>query len=343
MSQAKHTFNTLMRRLAQAGFSKNFVTTAILPDWWEADCGSDPSLLPDLEIRVARFLGQSMAKIRDASIGLAAPTYANAQLRRVGNIDADRLRPAIHAALAVAGAIVRSLKDEVPGPASPPLNALEWRKEILGTAAKSVTLDFLLGALARRGIPVVPLLTSPEPKFQGLACVVAGRPVVLLGHQIQDPGRVAFIVSHEAGHIAAGDCDADAPVVDADDEADDMSPIEVAADLFAIRTLTGRDTVPHVEASDFKALAERAFDIESTKGVDAGVVIANWARRNSDYQTAGMALKALYRSQGAGVILRDHLTRLIDVTSASESDRFLLRCALGDAIDGGGEQDGIAA
>jgi hypothetical protein len=343
MPQVKHTFNTLMRRLAQAGFSKSFVTTAILPDWWEADCASDPTLLPDLEIRVARFLGDSISTIRDASTSLAAPTYAHAQLRRVGNIEADRLRPAIHAALAVAGAIVRNLKADIPDPVTPPLNALEWRQEVLGTADRSVTLDLLLEALAKRGVPVVPLQTSPEPKFQGLACVVAGRPVVLLGHQIQDPGRVAFIVSHEAGHIAAGDCDADAPVVDADDEADDTSQIERAADLYAIRTLTGRDTVPQVEAENFKVLAQRAFDIESRDGVDAGVVIANWARRHSDYMTAGMALKALYRSQGANVLVREQLISLVDMTNASESDRLLLRCALGDAIDGGGEQDGIAA
>ena len=343
MSQAKHNFNTLMRRLAHAGFSKSFITTALFPDWWDSDCASDPTLLPDLEIRVARFLGASVAVIRDASIALSAPVYAHAQLRRVGNIEADRLGPAIHAALAVAGAVVRNLKKDVPGPAVPPQNAILWRKEILSTAARSVTLELLLTALNRRGVPVVPLLTSPEPKFQGLACLVEGRPVIVLGHQIKDPGRVAFIVSHEVGHIANGDCDADAPVVDADDEAKDTSSIERAADLYAIRTLTGRDKVQQVQAGDFKVLAERAFQIESEDGVDAGVIIANWARRTRDYQAASMALKALYRSQGAGVLLAEHLTRAVDMQNASESDRILLRCALGDEIDGGGERDGIAA
>ncbi len=343
MPQVKHTFSTLMRRLATAGFSKKFVTTAILPDWWDAGCASDPTLLPDLEIRVARFLGESLTTIRDASAGLAAPAYAHAQLRKVGNIEVDRLGPAIHAAIAIAGAVVRNLKDDVPDATSPPPDALEWRAEILGSAAQTVTLDLLLSALARRGIPVVPLLTSPEPKFQGLACVVEDRPVVLLGHQINDPGRVAFIGSHEAGHIAAGDCETDAPVVDADDEAEDTSPMERAADLYAIRTMTGRNSVPMVEAADFRMLAEHAFNIESSEGVDAGIIIWNWGRRHADFSTAKMALNALYRSQGAGIVVREHLARLVDVTDAPESDRILLRCALGDAIDGGGEQDGIAA
>ena len=32
---AKHSFNTLMRRLSRVGFKKEFVTAALLPDWWE--------------------------------------------------------------------------------------------------------------------------------------------------------------------------------------------------------------------------------------------------------------------------------------------------------------------
>jgi Zn-dependent peptidase ImmA (M78 family) len=341
---AKHSFNTLVRRLAAAGFSKSFVTTAILPDWWESGCATDPALLPDFEIRVARFLGQSVAAIRDASAVLAAPAYAHAQLRRVGNIDADRLKPAIHAALAVASAVVRNLKPTCPAPALLPQDALQWRQAILGPNAKAMTLEILLAALNRRGIPIIPLLTSPEPKFQGLACVVSGRPVIVLGHHIADPGRVAFIVSHESGHIANGDCDEAAPVVDADDETKDTSSIERRADLYAIRILTGRDEVPRLDASDFRTLAERAFRIESDHGVDAGVAIANWARRTKNYQAAAMALHALYRGQGARRLLSKNFANLVDVENASESDRILLRCSLGgDNDDGGGEQDGIAA
>lgn len=341
---AKHSFNTLVRRLAEAGFPRSFVSTAILPDWWERECAADPALLPDVEIRVARFLGLSVAAIRDASAVLAAPAYAYAQLRRVGNIDADRLKPAIHAALAVAGAVVRSLKSPFPAPSSPPKDALQWRQEILGPAAKSVTLELLLASLNQRGIPVIPLLTSPEPKFQGLACVVSGRPVVMLGHHIADPGRVAFIVSHESGHIANGDCEEAAPVVDADDEAKDTSMIERRADLYAIRILTGRNEVPRFEASDFRTLAERAIRIESDLGVDAGISIWSWARRTKNYQAASMALHALYRGQGARRLMTENLADLLDVRYAPESDRILLRCALGgDNDDGGGKQDGIAA
>ena len=50
----KHSFNTLMRRLSHAGFKRQFVTTALMPDWWEDSYAQDPAVLPEVEIRVAQ-------------------------------------------------------------------------------------------------------------------------------------------------------------------------------------------------------------------------------------------------------------------------------------------------
>ena len=61
---AKHTYSTLMRRLARTGFKAEFVRQAILPDWWNASCEDDPALLTDLGFRVARFLGESVTTLR---------------------------------------------------------------------------------------------------------------------------------------------------------------------------------------------------------------------------------------------------------------------------------------
>jgi len=318
-----------MNRLSRAGFKADFVRPAILPDWWDASCAEDPSLLPEIEVRVARFLGRSVAEVRDANRDLAAPTYDRAQLRRVRDINRDRLGPAIHSALRVAGAVVRSLRNS-DVPVQPlPTNALDWRDSIQRSSG-ALRLDDLLLDLWERSIPVVPLEVMPAPCFQGLACVVEGRPVVLLGHRHDEPGRIAFIVAHEVGHISAGDCAPDQPVVDEDAGVSDEADIELRADQFATRVLIGSDQVPEINGGNFRHLAQMAAAQEKITGADASAIIYSWARQTGDYSRATMAVKALYRASGARRTLRQWFDRYVDLDTAAESDRQLLRCVYGD-------------
>jgi Zn-dependent peptidase ImmA (M78 family) len=181
-----------------------------------------------------------------------------------------------------------------------------------------------------RGIPVVPLDVLPAPSFQGVACIVEDRPVVLLGHKYDEPGRVAFLVAHEAGHVAAGDCAPDQPVVDKEEEIADDTNIERRADQYARRVLIGSDSVPVIDGADFKALASQAETIERETGAEASTVIFAWARHTGDYAKATMAVKALYRGTGARRQLRQLFDRHVDLVAATESDRALLRCVYGD-------------
>jgi Zn-dependent peptidase ImmA (M78 family) len=326
----KSSFNGVIRRLSRAGFDRRFVQSAILPDWWSEECASDAELMPEIELRVARFLGQSLSLVRDAREQLAAPEYAEAQLRRVRDVDRDRLAPAIHSALQIGAAAVRSLRDYAPSGADLPADPLKWRRELSGSHG-TVTLDEILGDLWKRGIPVVPLDVLPAPSFQGLACVVEGHPVILLGHRHDEPGRVAFFVLHEAAHIAAGDCSPDRPVVDEEDLIVDETEIEKAADEFATRVLVGEESVPELDGGDFKELATNAASLESETGADASTLIFAWAAKTGDYAAATMAVKALYRGSGARRKLREYFDRYVGLESATETDRALLRCVHGDS------------
>ncbi|WP_419939290.1 hypothetical protein [Candidatus Palauibacter sp.] len=207
----------LIRRLHQAGFGSEFVSAAILPDWWDQSCLNEPELLPEIEIRVGRFLAIPLSTVSDPESTLEPLGYPDVRLRCVRDIDRDRLAPVIHAAMKIAGTVVRNLKEPVPAPARPPSDGLAWRQEIGGFDGSSV-LDAIVEDLWTRGIPVVPAHVLPTPGFQGLAAVVEDTPVVVLGHRHDEPGRVAFRIAHEAGHIAKGDCTPDAPVVDEDEE-----------------------------------------------------------------------------------------------------------------------------
>ena len=318
-----------MRRLSRTGFKLDFIRSAILPDWWDDACANDPGILPDIETRIARFLRCPLADIKNPSIELTAPGYARAQLRRVRDIDRERLGPAIHSALQIAGAVVRSLRSNDHTPPIP-TDALMWRHQI-SPNGQAIKLVDLLDDLWGRNIPVVPVDILPNPTFQGLACIVEDRPVILLGHKIDQPGRVAFVIAHEAGHIAAGDCTADRPVVDEEDEITDDSEIERNADLFAIRLLVGQDTIPEITGGDFRELAQQAVNLERNIGAEASTIISAWARHTGEYATATMAAKALYRGVGARNTLRDHFRRHVDINAATETDRSLLRCIYGDS------------
>ena len=232
----------------------------------------------------------------------------------------------------VAAAAVRTLRDTVPNVVIPPAEGLDWRNLIQQTGP-SITLHDIAGDLWRRGIPVIPLDILPTPSFQGIVGIVGGRPVILLGHKHDEPGRVAFVVAHEAGHVAAGDCAPDQPVVDEEDAIQDDTPIERRADHYAMRLLVGSDIVSDITGANYKDVARRAVELERSTGANASTLIFAWARRSPNpvnYQTATMAVKALYRNTGARKQLRQLFDKHVDLTAATETDRGLLRCVFGE-------------
>ena len=326
----RHSFNTLMRRLSKAGFKRQFVKTALIPEWWEDSYAKDSAVLPEVEIRVARFLNTPMATVRNVEAALTPPSYKGAQLRRVRDLSRDRLGPAIHTATRVAEAVIRNLRHT--GPAETPLpDALEWRRILTSGEHGPVQLDDILGDLWARGIPVIPLDILPAPGFQGMACVLDERPVIVLGQKYDEPGRVAVFVAHEAGHIAGGDCSPGTPVLDEDNEVRDCSTMEIAAERFATLLMVGKGAVPIPEGElDAKELAQLAYDLESQSGADASLIIYTWAAKTLNYPCAAMAVKALYRSAGARRQVRRLFDQHVDTDSASESDRCLLRCVYGE-------------
>jgi hypothetical protein len=328
------SFAELMSRLARAGFSRAFVRKALLPDWWDEELERDSGVLQDVEIRVARFLGSSIATVGDPTASLAVPTYPDAQLRRIRDISRNQLGPAIHAAMEVAKAVIRCLPESLT--ARPlPTDGTAWRSQM--APGEAITLDVLASDLWGRGIPIVPLEYLPSPGFQAIACMPLDRPVILLGHKYDAPGRVAFLIGHEAGHIAHGHCSPNAPVVDEEDEIADDSPTEAAAEAYARTTLIGRATAPLLATEavgDAKALATEALQLERTTGAEASLLIFSWARQTLDYATATMAVRALYRERGARRVLAELCREHLELRRSSETDRALMRCVLGLADDG---------
>ncbi len=305
---AEHNFQTLTRRLSRAGFKSEFLRTALLPDWWDEACVHDPSVMPDLDVRVARFLSLPLATVRDGRTTLAPALEPGAQLRRVRNVDRDRLAPAIHTAMQIGSAVNRNLRGALGPAAPPPTNGRQWR-EAIRRDQSTVALEDILRDLWGRGIPVVPIDLLPSPSFQGAAFVLDERPIIVLGHKLDEPGRVAFLAAHEAGHIAAGDCQPEHPVIDEEDEVNDISEMEQRADRFATDVLVGEQAMPDLAATHFKELAKKAIALEKTRGIDASMIIFSWAAKTGEYGQASLAAKALYRASGQACRLRPAMGR----------------------------------
>src|SRR5207247_1992059 len=122
---------------------------------------------------------------------------------------------------------------------------------------------------------------------------------------LDEPARLAFIIAHEVAHIVAGDCAADRPVVDEEEEVSDDAEMEQRADQYATVVMTGGADIPAVSASGFKELALKAAALEKERGVDSSAVVWAWARRTGNYAMATMASQALYRTKGGKRALRE--------------------------------------
>lgn len=320
----------LLKRAAEAGFASDFVRGVILPDWWSKECDSDASLLPELEIRLSRFLGIALSELRIAEAPLRPRPLAAPKLRRAAGVGSDRLAPAIHAALRVAGAVVRNLSTTTPQVQALPTDASEWRRHLL-QQGQPPTLQSVVPELWGRGIPVIHMELLPSPKFQGLAAIVHGRPVVVLGQMQDAPARLAFWMLHEAAHIGYGDCSGDQVVVD---ESEESSPahdkLELRADAFAWRVLTGGGDLPPAPSFVPKKLAQFAVDVAASLKADPGIVVWSIAHRAGQYPAGAAALRALFRDTGGQQVLRVALDEYLDLDSATEFDRQLLRCIARD-------------
>ena len=199
----------------------------------------------------------------------------------------------------------------------------------MGSPDDSITLDTILGDLWGRGIPVIPLEIIPAPSFQAIACIAGGRPVILIGQKYDEPGRIAFWVAHEVGHIARGDCDSDYLILDGQEGILDESDIEVNADKYSSQVLVGQNRIPEMGNGDFREIAKESARLSTCTGIGAGMIIAAWASKTGDYPKAQMALKALYLATGARRTLSRHFAENVDVEGASETGRDILRCVSG--------------
>lgn len=320
-----------MQRIDAAGIDSRFVSKAILPSWWTAECEADGELLPDVEFMVARFLDAPLALVRDPSVPLALPSHTSAQLKAGKGRARPELAAAIHATERVLAATIRSLR-AVPREEELLRDPREWR-QLLTRDGAPPSLATVTADLWRLGIPVVPIEVLPAGKrFMALATKINGRGAIAIAHADDAPARLLFWLAHEAGHLANGDCDDGVAVVDAEEARDQGDEREVAADRFALLMLSGSASGLQLRKRGAVAMAAEAETLGGQQDVDAGHLVLSSAenrRRAGDkdaYAEANLALRELWLHQGGQAELRRQFDEHVDLLAANEDDRSLLRC-----------------
>ncbi|MEM1202845.1 MAG: ImmA/IrrE family metallo-endopeptidase [Acidobacteriota bacterium] len=298
----------------------------VLPDWWTdelADVAANRALA---EGYIAKQLGFRLRELRDAGTDLTFPAMADVRFKRYKNQVDDRVKVSALLAQRVARVVAGHLKSRIPE--FLPAGAGEIRKNVL-QKSKAVDLGSLLGECWRRGIIVLHLAEAPKraKRFDGMACFVEGRPVIVLASNRDSPPWLAFHLAHELGHIMLGHVGPEQPylVDDKLDNATGSNAQEREADRFACEVLTGFESkrIGNLKQNGPR-LATTAAMSGPREGIDPGVFALIYAKSNDRWGVAQKALSFLSLDRGGRAQVNQVLSAKLDLEDLSESDERLL-------------------
>ena len=327
--QTANPMGNVFRRLRAVGLTTSYVRKMILPDWWDDKIAENPAGLAEGLGFLSRHLGLDIATLRDPGRPVAFRNFGACKFKKSQNVTEDDLSlsraMATRAAQIVNGAVTEP-------PVSPPVEAAEIRREILGQNEPWVNLQNLAEYCWSLGIPVVHLSSIASAKRpDGLAVRVGGRPIIVLCKKESFTSRMLFLLAHELGHIALGHIDEDGVLVDESMKDNVQDQEESAANSFAIELLTGapksafRATGRWLNAQQ---LADAAVAIGREQRIDPGHIVLNYAHTMGSrfWPVANAALK-LIEPRGEGLtIVRRLMAEHLDWSSLPEdSSEFLMR------------------
>jgi len=311
------------------GFEAGFVRNNVLPDWWDDSLAANPANRAAAELAVARLLGLDMAELGDPTSSITLPGVENFRLKCRSGARPEDVRPAVIVAKKLAEVVAGALKEVVDFQGLEA--ASEIRREIL-TNSGMANLQSLLAFCWAHGVAVIHVMPTRLPgsrHFDGLACYVGTRPVIILGSGKDSPPWLAFHLAHELGHVCCGHVKpGDKPLVESDlgPAKDDQQ--ERVADRFATEVLTGKPELElRLSGKPFPAkLATASARFGREHLIDPGTVSLLCARSGEFWAHAQSALKILGVSTGGQDMVSSMLAQRLDLDSVPESMGRLLSC-----------------
>ena len=284
---------TLIRRLREAGFSRDAIRAA-WPSWWSEEADATPSGRAELRFSLARRLGLEPKPLLGERVEFVWNDEA-----RFKHLSAEN--EAQRAALASFGtSIGRLLLRATPGEATPIAGAEQLREAIL-RRSRFVDLHALIGTCWALGLPVIHLRVFPLEAKSMHATVVAvdRRHAVLLGRDASYPAPIAFTLAHELGHVMLGHLGDARALVDLKDPAltRDGDQQEDEADRFALTLLTGSpepDIRTNLDRFNAPTLAAAALAAADEYAVEPGSLALCLAYQRKAWPVAMSALRFIY-------------------------------------------------
>lgn len=314
----------LYRRLRERGFDPKFVREVILPDWWEDSLAEVPANRAMAESAIARHLNLEIGLLRDPSAVLPMAPVAHLRFKKRKNTSPDALAPSVLIAQRVARVILDGMETESAFVGS--ANAITLRHSIV-SQGQVVNLEALLDLAWRSGIVVLHVTRLPGRKFDGMAFFIDATPVIVLASRRTGPPWLAYHLAHELGHVFCGHvAPGDDPLVDSEIASTEDDVQEQEADLFAMRLLTGRDSldIPAIYGLNGEKLAARARTIAPQHGIDPGTLSLIYGNSSGRMGVGENALKALGMDDGAHHQVASALIRHLNLESIPESCQHLV-------------------
>ncbi len=328
-NDANNPMKPLYKRLGDLGLTKAYVQGKVLPSWWSDEAATNPAGFSEAVVLLSRHLGLDSETLRGSGeIRLTGEPMV--KLKKAANANDDDLAVARRLALQVARLALLGVSAPAP---KVPSSGIELRQQILDQDQPWVSLETLLDYCWSIGIPVLHVSAFPKnaKRMHGLAAKVAGRPVIVISKEVQQPAWLLFILAHELGHIALGHVEEeDAVVVDAEIDQDSADDEERQANAFALELLCGNAQTRFRAERWPKAavLAQEAVRIGQQQHIDPGHVVLNYAHSMGPefFAVANAALKNLEPNpDGVGTIRKKMAAALDWSLLPTEAAEFVSR------------------
>lgn len=334
----------LYDRLISIGLQKKVVQKMLLPDWWCKEFEQREGAVFEAAAYIARRTGLDFSALIHEDQELSFPSDSGLCFKKRQGTEEKDLAIASGVAEQVAKIVAFACTKEYQSVAG--WNAESVRREIL-SKHQWVDLESLLDFCWDHGLPVVHLSNLPSgnglKKFDGVAGVFKGCPVIATGKNHKSSAWMAFIVAHELGHIISGHVQEGECIVDEKIELDgETDPQEKEADRFAVELIYGKNNVNYLQSGYLTAnkLVNYALSQAEKDVVNPASIVLNhaWHKKQTVTTTKqqniawGLAQNAIKELEGeflsAPQIINERLAGGLDWDRLSDDNcDFLERMA----------------
>ena len=337
------SFTTLLKRLQDLGFNREFVVNRLIPRQirarLEVETEAPEAQTSGLVMQAAEYVGRVLKLPVAALLGPATPQLdtaavtGGARFKVAARANERRLSAYAVYAHYLALLLLAATPDLPIKRIS--TDADEVREGVL-SAYGSLTLEHVLRYMWDLGVPVLPL--RDPGTFHGACWRTSGRNVIVLKQQMRSAARWMFDGLHELRHAADEPEQDQFAVIEADEQemARWRQPEEQVASQFAGDViLAGRaDELAHrcarTAGGDIRQLKRVVLEIAAEEGVPADALANYMAYRLSleghNWWPTAMTLQV--GGSDAWSTARDILLQRADLGRLNEADRELLSQAL---------------